>query len=191
LRATCDPADFTYMWLPNDHTFGLSAGKPNPALLIATNDEGTGMFIDGLSHSPFWQDSLVVVVEDDPSEGGGHVDIHRTIALFASPWIKRNYVSHAHYHLSSVHKLISDVFGKPYRNDTIANAPLPVDMFTSTPDYTPFSYVPRKWTDISCNPKGSSGSKAAEHWDFTDPDDQPGLDHQVWEALHALPPQKK
>ncbi len=191
LRATCDPADFTYMWLPNDHTHGLAANFPNPALMIATNDEGTGMFIDGLSHSPFWQDSLVVVVEDDPSEGGDHVDVHRSIALFASPWIKRNYVSHAHYHLSSIHKLISDVFGKPYRNDTIANSPLPLDMFSSTPDYTPFTYVPRKWTDISCNPSGSSGSKAAEHWDFSDPDDQPGLDRQVWDALHALPPQKK
>lgn len=188
LRATCDPAQFTYMWLPNDHTFGLAADKPNPALLIATNDEGTGMFIDGLSHSPFWQDSLVIVVEDDPSEGGDHVDVHRSIALFASPWIKRNYVSHAHYHLSSIHKLISDVFGKSYRSDTIANSPLPLDMFTSTPDYTPFNYVPRKWSDLTCNPKGTSGSKSAEHWDFTDPDDQPGLDRQVWDALHALPP---
>jgi DNA-binding beta-propeller fold protein YncE len=187
MRATCDPADFTYMWLPNDHTFGLAAGKPNPALLIATNDEATGMFIDGLSHSPFWQDSLVVVVEDDPSEGGDHVDVHRSIALFASPWVKRNYVSHAHYHLSSIHKLISDIFGKAYRDDTIANSPLPLDVFTSTPDYTPFTYVPRKWSDLTCNPSGSSGSKAAEHWDFTDPDNQPGLDRQVWDALHALP----
>ncbi len=187
LRATCDPSQFTYLWLPNDHTHGLSAGFPNPALYISTNDEATGMLLDGLSHSPFWQDSLIVVVEDDPSEGGDHVDVHRSIAFFASPWIKHNYVSHAHYHLSSIHKLISDIFGQPYRNDTIANAPLPLDLFTSTPDYTPFNYVPRKWTDLSCNPKGSSGSKSAEHWDFTQPDNQPGLDRQVWDALHALP----
>ncbi len=188
LRATCDPSQFTYMWLPNDHTHGLAAGFPNPALYIATNDEATGMFIDGLSHSPFWQDSLVIVVEDDPSEGGDHVDVHRSIALFASPWIKRNYVSHAHYHLSSIHKLISDIFGKSYRSDTIANSPLPLDMFTSTPDYTPFTYVPRKWSDLTCNPKGTAGANTAEHWDFSEPDDQPGLDRQVWEALHALPP---
>jgi DNA-binding beta-propeller fold protein YncE len=187
LRATCDPSQFTYMWLPNDHTHGLAANFPNPALMIATNDEATGMFLDGLSHSPFWKDSLVVVIEDDPADGSDHVDAHRSIALFASPWVKRNYVSHAHYHLSSIHKLISDVFGQPYRNDTIQNAPLPLDVFTSTPDYTPFSYVPRRWTDLSCNPSGSSGSKAAEHWDFTEPDNQPGLDRQVWEALHALP----
>jgi len=188
LRATCDPADFTYIWLPNDHTFGLAAKEPNPALMIATNDEATGMFLDGLSHSPFWQNSLVIVVEDDPSEGGDHVDVHRSIALFASPWIKRGYVSHGHYHLSSLHKLISDIFGKSYRNDTIANSPLPLDIFTSTPDYTPYTYIPRKWTDLSCNPSGTAGSTQAQFWDFTEPDDQPGLDRQVWDALHALPP---
>ena len=187
-RATCDLPDFTYMWLPNDHTFGLQAGKPNPALLVATNDEATGMFLDGLSHSPFWQSSLAIVVEDDPSQGGDHVDVHRSIALFASPWVKRGYVSHGHYHLSSIHKLISDIFGKAYRNDTIANAPLPLDIFTSTPDYTPFTYVPRQWSDLSCNPMGSSGSMAASGWDFSQPDNQPGLGRQVWDALHALPP---
>ncbi len=187
LRATCDPKDFTYAWLPNDHTHGLAKGQPNPALYIAVNDEATGMFLDGLSHSQFWPDSLFIVVEDDPSEGGDHVDVHRSIALLASPWIKRGYVSHAHYHLSSLHKLISDIYGKPYRNDTIANAPLPLDLFTSTPDYTPFTYVPRKWTDLSCNPNGTSSSKEADLWDFSQPDNQPGLDRQVWVALHALP----
>jgi hypothetical protein len=88
------------------------------------------------------------------------------------------------------HKLFSDIFGIPYRNDTIANAPLPLDMFTSTPDYTPFSYTPRKWTNIGCNPKTSRGAMEAEHWDLSEPDNQPGLDRQVWDALHALPPQR-
>jgi Phosphoesterase family len=187
LRVACNPKDFTYSWLVNDHTFGFAANKPNPAVLIATNDEATGMYLDALSHSPFWKDSLFIVVEDDPSQGGDHVDVHRTIALFASPWIKRGYVSHAHYDLASVHKLISDIYGKPYRNTTLDNAPLPLDIFTSTPDYTPFNYVPRKWTDLTCNPQGTSGAKAAERWDFTEADDQPGLSQQVWEALHALP----
>lgn len=187
LRVSCDPKDFTYSWLVNDHTFGFAANKPNPAILIATNDEATGMYVDALSHSPFWKDSLVVVVEDDPSQGGDHVDVHRTLALFASPWIKRGYVSHAHYDLASVHKLFSLIYGKAYRNTTLANAPLPLDLFTSTPDYTPFNYVPRKWTDLSCNPGGTQGAKAAEGWDFKDADDQPGLSQQVWQALHELP----
>jgi hypothetical protein len=187
LRVMCDPKQFTYSWLVNDHTFGFEAGRPNPAVMIATNDEATGMYVDALSHSPFWKDSLIIVVEDDPSQGGDHVDVHRTIALFASPWIKRRYVSHAHYDLASVHKLISDIYGLPYRNTVLANAPLPLDIFTSTPDYAPFDYVPRQYTDASCNPGGTSGAKAAEGWDFSSPDNQPGLSAQVWQALHALP----
>ncbi|HEX7602851.1 MAG TPA: hypothetical protein VF316_14645, partial [Polyangiaceae bacterium] len=84
------------------------------------------------------------------------------------------------------HKLISDVYGKPYRSSTIADAPLPLDLFTSTPDYAPFHYVPRRFQDLSCNPKGTGGAKDAEHWDFSEPDDQPGLGAQVWQALHSL-----
>jgi hypothetical protein len=190
LRATCDEADFTYIWFGNDHTFGLRAGVPSPAVMISTNDEATGMFLDGLSHSPAWQSSLVVVVEDDPSDGLDHVDEHRSIALFASPWIKRNYVSHAHYDITSVHKLVSLIFGKPYRNRQIANAPLPFDMFTSTPDYTPFDYVPRAYSDLTCNPGGTSGALTAQGWNFSRPDDQPGLDQQVRQALRALPKAK-
>ncbi len=186
-RVTCNPKDFTYAWLSNDHTFGLAEGKPNPALMISTNDEGTGMLLDGISHSPFWQDSLVIVIEDDPNTGGDHVDQHRTIALLASPWIKRKYVSHAHYDVASLHKLISHVYGKPYRNVQIARAGLPLDLFTSTPDYTPYEYKPRAYKDLSCNPGGTTGAQAASAWDFTEPDDQPGLDQQVFETVRGLP----
>jgi len=186
-RVLCNPAQFTYAWLYNDHTMGLAAGAPNPSLMIAVNDEATGMTLDAISHSPSWQDTLVVVVEDDPSDGLDHVDQHRTIALFASPWVKRGYVSHAHYDMSSIHKLFAQVFGKPYRNQQIANAALPLDIFTSTPDYTPFEYEPRSYPDLSCNPKGTAGAAAAAKWDFTEPDNQPGLDEQVRETLRAEP----
>jgi DNA-binding beta-propeller fold protein YncE len=186
-RVLCDLKQFTYVWIGNDHTQGMSAGKPNPAVMIAENDEATGMILDGLSHSALWPESLVVVVEDDPSDGSDHVDQHRTIALFASPWINRKYVSHGHYDMASIHKLFTHIFGKPYRNQAIANAALPYDLFTSTPDYTPYNYIPRKYTDISCNPGGTGGALQAERWDFSEPDNQPGLDEQVREYLHDLP----
>ncbi len=181
---------FTYVWLPNDHGFGYAAGKPNPAIMIATNDAGTGMLVDGISHSPLWPHALIVVVEDDPNTGGDHVDLHRSIALLASPWVKRGYVSHGHYDVASIHKLFAHLFGKPYRNATIANAALPLDLFTSTPDYTPFTSKPRGYHDLSCNPMGTKGAKAAERWDFSEPDNQPGLGEQMWEALRSLPPER-
>jgi hypothetical protein len=185
-RVPCDLPQFVYAWLGNDHTFGLSAGYPNPGLMMAVNDEATGMLLDGISHSPIWASSLVIVIEDDPSTGQDHVDMHRSLALFASPWVKRGYVSHGHYDVSSLHKLIAHIFGKPYRNAEIAGAGLPLDMFTSTPDYSPFTLTPRVYADGSCNPKGTKGAKRAEAWDFSEPDQQPGLDGQLREALRDL-----
>jgi hypothetical protein len=184
-RVTCDDPQFVYAWLGNDHTFGLSPGYPNPSLMMAVNDEATGMLLDGISHSPIWATSLVIVIEDDPSTGQDHVDMHRSIALFASPWIKRGYVSHAHYDIASMHKLFAHVFGKPYRNQEIANAGLPLDMFTSTPDYTPFTYIPRSYTDGSCNPGGTAGARRAAAWDFSRPDEQPGLGQQIEAYMHG------
>jgi sugar lactone lactonase YvrE len=184
-RVTCDLAQFVYAWLGNDHTFGLSAGYPNPGLMMAVNDEATGMLIDGVSHSPIWATSLIIVIEDDPSTGQDHVDMHRSIALFASPWVKRGYVSHGHYDVASVHKLLANLYGKPYRNAEIASAGLPLDVFTSTPDYTPYEYIPRTYTDGSCNPPSTTGARRAERWDFSHPDEQPGLGEQLREYLQA------
>jgi DNA-binding beta-propeller fold protein YncE len=179
---------FTYAWLPNDHGFGYAAGYPNPAIMIATNDEATGMLVDGISHSPLWENALIIVIEDDPNTGSDHVDLHRSISLFASPWVKRGYLSHGHYDVASLHKLFANVLGKPYRNATIANAALPLDMFTSTPDYTPYTYRPRGYPVIACNKAESIRAMAASRWDFREPDNQPGLGGQMWEALRSLPP---
>ena len=144
------------------------------------------MALDGISHSPEWASTLVVVIEDDPSTGQDHVDMHRSIALMASPWVKRGYVSHGHYDVSSLHKLFSHVFGKPYPNVEVANAALPLDMFTGTPDYTPFTYVPRTYTDDSCNKKGMVEGEIAKKWDFRNPDEQPGLGAQLERMMRAL-----
>ena len=44
-----------------------------------------------------------------------------SIALFASPWVKRHAMSRGHYDIASVHKLIAHVYGEPYRNAVIAS----------------------------------------------------------------------
>jgi sugar lactone lactonase YvrE len=185
-RATCDLPQFVYAWMGNDHTFGMAPGMPNPALMMAVNDEATGMTLDGITHSPEWASTLVIVIEDDPSTGQDHVDMHRSIALFASPWVKRGAVSHVHIDVASLHKLFCHVFGKPYPNTEVASAALPMDLFSSTPDYTPFDYVPRSYTNAACNPKGTRQAQLAEQWDFTLPDSQPGLDEQVEEYMRSL-----
>lgn len=182
IRLRCDLKPFTYAVQPNDHTFGGQAGAAAPEVMIAVNDEATGMLLDALSHSPIWKSSLLIVTEDDPQDGGDHVDLHRTLLLMASPWVRRGYVSHGHYDMASVYKLIAHVFGIPYNNEMIRNALLPADAFTSTPDYTPFDYMPRT-VDAPCNPSDTMEAREAEAWDFEDPDEQPGLSQQIMRIM--------
>lgn len=190
IRAFCNMGNVVYMTLPNDHTFGVSPTNPTPETFCAVNDEATGMFIDALSHSPLWATSLVMITEDDPSQGGEHVDDHRAPFVVISPFVKHGYVSHTHVDVASMHKILANVLGKPYPNEIVRNAAVPFDMFTSTPDYTPYTYAPRTWP-LACGPSGSSGQSEqtlTSEWDFSNEDSQPGLDAQVgrWMRGHPL-----
>jgi hypothetical protein len=181
----CDLPKFVYATFPNDHTLGVSATQASPELMIATNDEATGMLVDALSHSPLWASTLVIVTEDDPANGGDHIDHHRTPVLFASPWIKRGYVSKQHMDVSAIHKMISNILGIPYANGVVAHAALPLDLFTSTPDYTPYDYTPRAWP-ATCGTKATRAEAMLhESWDMSRYDAQPGLDAQVARYLRG------
>ncbi len=184
-RVTCDLKQFTYAVMPNDHTAGGSAGQPRVEVYIAVGDEGTGKLIDALSHGPDWAETLVVVTMDDPQDGGDHVDAHRTPLFFAGPWVKRGYVSKGHYDTTSLHKLFAHIYGIPYPNEIVARASLPLDAFTSTPDYTPYDAVKRTVV-LACNPKETSFATEAamSKWDLSQPDQAPGIGRQVWEILH-------
>lgn len=192
-RVRCDLPKFVYMTLPNDHTQGLGSSTPSPETMFAVNDEATGILVEGISKSPLWPKSLVIVIEDDPAQGGDHVDYHRTILVMASPWLKRGYVSTTHVDVASVHKLIAHIYAIPYPNVQVQNAPLPLDMFTSTPDYGTYTHVPRS-IPLACG-SGVTGAeeKLTKSWDWDDIDQQPGLGGQIHRWLreaqyHELPP---
>jgi DNA-binding beta-propeller fold protein YncE len=183
--ATCDLKAFTYVVLPNDHTMGGAANAPAPEVMIAVNDEATGMILDAISHSPLWPTTLVIVTEDDPQNGGDHVDAHRVPLVLASPWVKRGYVSATHIDMASLHKLFAHVLAKPYQSATIADAAVPYDLFTSTPDFTPYKYFPRT-TETTCNAAGTAQAKVAEGWDLREPDEAPGLAEQVEARMRSV-----
>jgi hypothetical protein len=167
------------MTLPNDHTHGLSPTTPTPETFCAVNDEATGTVLDALSHSPDWPSTLVLITEDDPQDGGEHVDHHRTPLVVVSPWVRRGYVSKTHIDVASVHKLVAHVFGIPYPSVSVANAALPLDLFTSTPDYTPFVMKSRTWP-LACGTKTTDAEqRLTNSWDFEEVDEQPGLSSQI------------
>lgn len=179
VRVVCDINPVVYMTLPNDHTTGVSPDRPSPETMFASNDEATGILIDAISHSPIWASSLVIVTEDDPAQGSESVDYHRTVLVMASPWIKRGYMSHTHVDVSSIHKLLAHVLALPYPNREVADAALPLDAFTSTPDYTPYEYAKRTHP-LHCGSEATAAEKRlTDSWDMDEVDEQQGLEAQV------------
>ena len=73
------------MLLPNDHTAGTRPGMPTPAAAVADNDLALGRIVEAVSHSKFWPETCIFVVQDDPQNGFDHIDGHRTVALVDQP----------------------------------------------------------------------------------------------------------
>ncbi len=183
----CELASFTYILIPNDHTYGGSAGRPTPASMMADNDFAVGILVDALSHSTFWPESVMFVIEDDPQNGGDHVDNHRSPLLVVSPWARRGYVSSVHYNESSIFQTIAQIFGVDSLNRAWAQASPMYDMFSSTPDYTPYEALERVWPEAENPPRGIHAAES-EGWDFSVPDEQPGLGRQLWRMLRGSEP---
>src|SRR5262249_34162407 len=70
---------FVLLYLPDDHTGGT---RPN----FADNDLALGRVVDAVSHSPYWDDTAIFVLEDDAQDGADHVDAHRSTAFVVSKY---------------------------------------------------------------------------------------------------------
>jgi len=79
--------NLVYMQLPENHTYDVSnvfnPQDPTPQSMVADNDYAIGEIVQGLSKSPFWSHTLVMITEDDNQFTGDHADIHRTFLLTA------------------------------------------------------------------------------------------------------------
>ena len=132
---------FVYMLLPNDH----GGGPYNDEVMMADNDYGTGLFLDALTKSPYWKNTVVFIVEDDPQSAVDHVDAHRSILMVVSPWAKRGHTSHVLTSYPSIFKTIEQILGVPPMNRYDAMATPLYDAFTSVPDYSVYDVVPRNY----------------------------------------------
>jgi len=127
--------------LPQDHGAGErpEAGYPFRESYMADNDLAVGRIVEYLSHTPYWKNMAIVITEDDAQNGVDHVDAHRSILMVISPYAKKDYVSKVHYSFGSIFKTVWNVLAMPYLNQYDAAANDFADMFTSTPDFTPYN----------------------------------------------------
>lgn len=130
--------------IPNDHGAGErpEAGYPFRESYMVDNDLAVGRIIEFLSHTPYWKNMAIFITEDDAQNGVDHIDAHRSILMVISPYAKKDYVSKVHYSFGSIFKTFWNLLGLPYLNQYDAAATDLSDMFSDTPDFTPYIALP-------------------------------------------------
>ena len=134
------PANFNMIWFSSDHTGGPTDSEAG----VADNDLATGEMVDTISHSRYWKDSVIFVVEDDSQDGADHVDGHRAPVQVISPWAQHGKVINTYYSQISVVRTIEQILGAQPLNEKVAAATPMYDAFTSTPNYRVFNAVPNQ-----------------------------------------------
>ena len=139
---------FILLRLPDDHTAGLTKGKPTPSASIADNDLAVGRAVDAISHSPYWDDTAFLILEDDAQDGPDHVDAHRSIALVISKYaaITKNsagevipFVDHTFYTTINIVRTIEALLGVPPMNSNDSRATVMAPLFSGDGTQPPFS----------------------------------------------------
>jgi YVTN family beta-propeller protein len=133
-----------YVTLPCNHTDGTWPGFPTPRAMVADNDLALGQIVEAVSHSKFWPETCIFVVEDDPQSGFDHVDAHRTVALVISTYTRRKHVDHTNYNQTGMAKTIELVLGLPPMNQLDLSATAMRACFADKPDATPFTCLPNR-----------------------------------------------
>ena len=134
------PANLNMFWLSSDHT----GGPAGPAAQVADNDLATGKIVDEISHSKYWKDSAIFVVEDDSQAGLDHVDGHRAPIQIISPWAQHGVVDDHYYTQITMIRTIEQILGIHPMNQKDSAATPMTAAFTSKPNYTPFTALPNQ-----------------------------------------------
>jgi len=153
--------------------------------MVADNDLALGRLVEAVSHSRFWNETAILVVEDDAQDGPDHVDSHRTVALAISPYIKRHCVDHTQYTQVSLVRTIELILGLPFltQYDEVAT-PLEND-FTGEPNFNPYSAIVPRVDMEARNPKDGAGAIASLQLDLSAVDraDPAKLNAILWNAV--------
>jgi YVTN family beta-propeller protein len=134
------PANLNMFWLSSDHT----GGPASPAAQVADNDLAVGKMVDEISHSKYWKDSAIFVVEDDSQAGLDHVDGHRAPIQIISPYAQHGVVDDHYYSQITMIRTIEQILGIHPMNQKDSAATPMTTAFTSKPNYTPYTAVPNR-----------------------------------------------
>jgi YVTN family beta-propeller protein len=134
--------NFLMVRFPRDHTEVTVPGYNTPRAMVADNDLAVGKLVEAVSHSPYWPNTAIFIIEDDAQDGPDHVDCHRSTCYVVSPYVTRGQVSHQFFNTESVLHTMELLMGLPPLSQYDAIAPSFKSLFTSKPDVTPYDAAP-------------------------------------------------
>jgi DNA-binding beta-propeller fold protein YncE len=168
---------YVLLYLPDDHTHGTTAGKPRPAASVADNDLAVGRVVEAVSHSPYWDDTAIFIIEDDAQDGADHVDAHRSIAFEISKYSPGSaedpFVDSRFYTTVNMMHTIETLLGLPPMNQNDAYAPVMAPLFSGPGNQPPFT---ADWSNrdngliYQTNPVRGQGAAQSARMDFSHPD---------------------
>ena len=168
---------FVLLYLPDDHTGGTRPERPRPEASVADNDLALGRVVDAVSHSPYWDDTAIFILEDDAQAGGDHVDAHRSIAFVVSKYspgtVMAPYIDHRFYTTVNMIHTMEMLLGLPPMNQNDAYAPAMGPMFSGAGTQPAFQADYRNLKNAliyETNKRDARGATESAKMDFSRPD---------------------
>lgn len=182
--------------LPNDHTAGTAPGFPTPRAMVADNDLALGQIVEAITKSRFWENTVILITEDDSQAGWDHVSAYRTVGMVISPYSQLKTTIRTQYNQTSLVRTIEQILGLPPMNVMDATAMPMFDCFVSNPDMTSYEALPNLIPLDEMNPElGTLRGKALHYarksmepqFQHVDRGEDQLLNRIIW---HAMKPEK-
>jgi DNA-binding beta-propeller fold protein YncE len=170
--------------LPSDHTGGGNPKYRSPRAYMADNDLALGRIAEALSHSRYWRDTVVFVLEDDSQAGPDHVDSHRGPLLVISAYNHPGTI-HRFANTTDVVAAIEDILGLGHLSKYDYFSRSLADVFAATPDLRPYAAIAPEANMEEMNPPKTAAARMSEGLDLSGPDrvDDARFNEILWTML--------
>jgi YVTN family beta-propeller protein len=158
------------MSLAENHTHGLNPGSYTPEACVGSNDLALGKIVEAVTHSKFWPETAIFVIEDDAQNGHDHVDAHRTIGLVISPYTRRGVVDSTMYTTASYVRTMELILSLAPMTQYDAAAMPMYNSFSEKADLRPYDAVPVTIDLAARNPAKGEGAEASMQLDLSEID---------------------
>ncbi|WP_372781051.1 alkaline phosphatase family protein [Phenylobacterium sp.] len=177
--------NYVVMSMQENHTHGSDPKSFTPRAMVANQDLALGQMLERLTHSRYWPQMAIFIMEDDAQDGPDHVDARRTACLVISPYVRRGIVDSTLYTTSSMVRSIELLLGMPPLSQYDAAATPFYAALGTTPDLTPFMGLPAQWDVNEKNSPEAYGARESAKMNFAEADEAPmhRLNEIIWKSV--------